>query len=150
MLDVDPHLASVIATISAEPLVKDKWFNFGYNLYISVNQLSTIECRLQNYTQYTREVVILWRKKNMSETWIPVAQALHSAELHRSEQQIIQHFIATEGKYIDFHFFGINFISSSDTDKLKNYRLCTVPHERSLEEIASNAPVQEGINNSVL
>ena len=100
MLDVDPHLASVIATISAEPLVKDKWFNFGYNLYISVNQLSTIECRLQNYTQYTREVVILWRKKNMSETWIPVAQALHSAELHRSEQQIIQCFVATEGRYI--------------------------------------------------
>ena len=105
LLDVDPHLASVIDTILAEPLVKDKWFNFGYNLYISVNQLSTIECRLQNYTQYTREVVILWRKKNMSETWIPVAQALHSAELHWSEQQIIQHFIATEGKYIRLSFF---------------------------------------------
>ena len=34
----------------------------------------------------------------MSETWIPVVQALHFTGLHGSEQQIIQRFVATEGK----------------------------------------------------
>ena len=101
LLDVDPYLARVIDIILDEPLVKDKWFHFGFELNISVNQLTIIECRLQNYTQCTREVVIFWRKKNMSETWIPVAQALHFAGLHSSEKQIIQHF-ATEGIIISF------------------------------------------------
>ena len=86
-----------------EPLVKDKWFCFGYELGISVNQLSIFECHLQDYIQCTREVVIVWRKKNMSETWIPVAQALHFAGLHSLEEQIIRHF-ATEGKYIRISF----------------------------------------------
>ena len=100
ILDVDPHLVRVIDIILGEPHVKDKWFHFGFELDISVNQLSTFECRLQHYTHCTREVVIFWRKKNMSETWIPVAQALHFAGLHTSEKQIIQHFAATESEYI--------------------------------------------------
>ena len=100
----DPHLAQVIYMILGEPLVKDKWFQFGYELGISVNDLSTFECRLQDYIQCTREVIIFWRKKNMSETWIPVAQALHLSDLHSSEKQIIQRFVATEGKYIRISF----------------------------------------------
>ena len=103
LLDVDPYLACVIDMILAEPLMKDKWFHFGYELSISVNQLSTFECRIQNYTQCTREVIIFWRKKNMSETWIPVAQALHFAGLHTLEEQIIQHF-ANECNYISISF----------------------------------------------
>ena len=103
LLDVDPHLACVIDMILAGPLVKDKWFHFGYELGISVNQLSTFECRIQDYTQCTREVIIFWRKKNISETWIPVAQALHFVGLHSLEQKIIQYF-ATEGKYIRISF----------------------------------------------
>ena len=98
-IDVDPYLAQVIDMILAEPLVKDKWFRFGYELGISVSDLHTFECRLQGYIQCTREVMIYWRKKNMSETWIPVAQALHLSGLHCSEQQIIQSFV-TEGKCI--------------------------------------------------
>ena len=104
LLDEDPYLAKVIGIILDEPHVKDKWFQFGYELGISVNDLSTFECRLQDYIQCTREVIIFWRKKNMSETWIPVAQALHFAGLHSLEQQIIQHF-ATKGKYIGISFF---------------------------------------------
>ena len=103
-LDKDPHLAQVIDMILAEPLVKDKWFQFGYELGISVNDLSTFECHLQDYIQCTREVIIFWRKKNISETWIPVAQALHFAGLHGLEQQIIQCFVTTEGKYIRISF----------------------------------------------
>ena len=89
--------------ILAEPLMKNKWFHFGFELGTSVNQLTTIECCLQDYIQCIREVIIFWRKKNMSETWIPVAQALHFGGLHSLEQQIIQHF-ATEGKYIRISF----------------------------------------------
>ena len=85
--------------VLAEPLVKDKWFQFGFELHISINQLSTFECHLQDYTRCIREVIIFWRKKNMTETWIPVAQALHNIGLHSLEQQIISHF-STESKYI--------------------------------------------------
>ena len=83
--------------------MKDKWFHFGYELGISINQLSTFECHLQDYTRCIREVVIFWRKRNTSETWIPVAQALHFSDLHSLEQQIIQYF-AIEGKYIRISF----------------------------------------------
>ena len=89
--------------ILAEPLMKNKWFHFGYELGISVNQLSTFECCLKNYAKCTKKVIIYWRKKNMSETWIPVAQALHFAGLHGLEEQIIQNF-ATEGMYIRTSF----------------------------------------------
>ena len=105
LLDKDPYLEYVIDIILAEPLVKDKWLQFGYELGISVNDLLTFECRLQDYIQCTREVIIYWRKKNMSETWIPVAQALHFAGLHGLEQQIIQCCVATEGKYIRISFY---------------------------------------------
>ena len=103
-IDVDPYLANVIDIILAEPHVKDKWFQFGLRLGLSVNDLSPFECHLQNYIQCTREVIIFWRKKNMSKTWIPVAQALHLSGLHSSEKQIIQRFVATEGKYIRISF----------------------------------------------
>ena len=99
-IDVDPYLEHVIDIILAEPLVKDKWFSFGHELGISVNNLSIFEYHLQNYIQCIREIIIFWRKKNMSKTWIPVAQALHFAGLHSSEKQIIQRFVATEGMYI--------------------------------------------------
>ena len=95
-LDVDLYLVQVIDMVLAEPLMKDKWFQFGFELHININQLSTFECHLQDYTQCIREVIIFWRKKNMTKTWIPVAQALHFAGLHSLEQQIISHF-ASEG-----------------------------------------------------
>ena len=128
--------------ISAEPLMKVKWFTFGYELDISINQLSIFACRLQDYIQCVREVIIFWRKKNMTETWIPIAQALHFIELHSLEQQIISYF-ATESNVLEYHLFVFDFISSSDTDKLKNYTLCG----RSLEE---TTPLETGIIDSVL
>ena len=149
LLDKDPYLLSVIETILVEPLVKDKWFHFGYELGISVNDLSTFECHLQDYIQCTREVIIFWRKKNMSETWMPVAQALHFAGLHGLEEQIIQRF-ATEGKLLEFYFVCIDLISLLDSDKLKDHRLRPVPYGKSFEEILSNTPVKKGINDSVL
>ena len=125
--------------------------SIGYELGISVNELSNFECHLQNYTQCIREVVIFWRKKNMSETWIPVAQALHFAGLHSLEEQIIKCF-ATKGNVLEFCIAYIDFISSSDAEKLilLRYTLCPVSHRCSLEEIGPNTPQKKGIFDSVL
>ena len=76
---------NVVVDESAQRFTGNKWFSFGYNLGLKVQQLHKIEDRYHHYKppepQYIREVVFLWRKHNKTASWKPVADALRRIEL---------------------------------------------------------------------
>ena len=83
---------------SAQSFTDNKWFNFGYNLGLKVQQLQKIEDHYHhpNYktpeTQCTREVVFLWRKHNKTASWEPIANALRRINLSKIAEKLEDQF----------------------------------------------------------
>ena len=81
---------------SAQRFTGNKWFNFGYNLGLKVQQLQKIEDRYHHYKppepQYIREVLFLWRKHNKTASWKPVADALRRIKLPKIAEKLEDQF----------------------------------------------------------
>ena len=56
--------------------IGDHWFEFGLKLGLTVHDLHSIEMKYSGSLQYGREVILLWRSRNMSASWEPIATAL--------------------------------------------------------------------------
>ena len=70
----------------------EKWFNFGYELGLTVGQLEDIEMRYHDPLQCTRKVLLQWRVKNKSASWEPLNEALHKIGLTELANDVEYHF----------------------------------------------------------
>ena len=55
----------------------DQWFEFGLQLGLSVSDLTNIRMTGRRPLDCGREVLLLWRSSNMSESFVPIVTALH-------------------------------------------------------------------------
>ena len=75
-LENDLLLGDCLCIIASEGDLKQKWFDFGYRLGLTIGQLNEIELISIDPIQCTRKVIIQWRNENRSESWEPLAAAL--------------------------------------------------------------------------
>ena len=71
-LETDPFFGKILNIITNEDYLKGKWFNFGYELGLTIGQLDNIETKYQNPLQCTRKVVLQLRVKKRSALWEPL------------------------------------------------------------------------------
>ena len=71
----------MLQIITTEKCVHDNWYNFGYQLRISVGVLNEIENTCSTSAQCTRRVILHWRSKNKKESWKVLATALVKVDL---------------------------------------------------------------------
>ena len=76
--------------------MKEKWFNFGYELGLTVGQLHHIEQRYCDSLRFTREVLLQWRVNNCKEPLDPLVDALCKIGLIDMAVHIKYHFINPE------------------------------------------------------
>ena len=74
----------------------EKWFDFGYELGLTVGQLDDIEMRYHDPLQCTRKVLLQWRVKNKSASWEPLTEALHKIGLTEVAVDVKHHFTTQE------------------------------------------------------
>ncbi|XP_019854556.1 PREDICTED: uncharacterized protein LOC100633393 isoform X4 [Amphimedon queenslandica] len=72
----DLLLGDCLCIIASEGDLKEKWFDFGYRLGLTIGQLQDIGLTSIDSIQRTRKVIIHWRNENRSESWEPLAVAL--------------------------------------------------------------------------
>ena len=56
--------------------IGDRWFEFGLKLGLTVGDLHDIEMKFSGSLQCRREVILLWRSRNISATCEPIVTAL--------------------------------------------------------------------------
>ena len=107
-LATDPFFGKILNIITSEDYLKGKWFNFGYELGLTVGQLNNIEMRYQDHLQCTRKVLLQWRVNNRSASWEPLTEALHKIGLTELAVNVEHHFTVPqtqeelEGIYCSF------------------------------------------------
>ena len=72
--------------------MKGRWFNFGYELGLTVGQLDDIEIRYRDPLQCTRKVLLQWRVNNRSASWEPITKALYKIGLTELADDVEHHF----------------------------------------------------------
>ena len=88
--------------------MKGKWFNFGYELGLTVGQLDNIEMRYHDTLQCTRKVLLQWRVNNRNASWEPLIEALNKIGLTELGVDVEHHFTVPqkskelEGIYCSF------------------------------------------------
>ena len=85
-------LGDFLRIIATGGNLKEKWFDFGYNLDLTISQLNKIESISTSPVQCTRRVILHWRNVNRSETWEPLAKALAKIDLHDLAHKLKDHF----------------------------------------------------------
>ena len=71
----------ILKILTSNDRLKEKWFNFGFELGLTVDQLRDIERKYYDPLQCTREVLLQWRVNNKSASWEPLTTALHQIGL---------------------------------------------------------------------
>ena len=56
--------------------VGHRWFIFGLKLGLTVGDLHNIAMKYSGYLECGREVILLWRSRNMLASWEPITTAL--------------------------------------------------------------------------
>ena len=69
-------LGDCLLIITSESDLREKWFDFGLRLGLTLGQLQDIELTSTNSVQPIRKIIIQWRDQNKSESWEPLAIAL--------------------------------------------------------------------------
>ena len=76
--------------------MKGRWFNFGYELGLTVGQLDDIEMRYRDPLQCTRKVLLQWRVNNRSASWEPLTEAFHKIGLNELAVDIEHQFTISQ------------------------------------------------------
>ena len=95
-LETDPFFGEILNIITNDNHLKEKWFNFGYELGLTVGQLEDIEMRYHDPLQCTRKVLIQWRVKNRSASWEPLNEALRKIGLTELANDVEYQFTVQE------------------------------------------------------
>ena len=86
----------ILQVITNKNHLKEKWFNFGYELGLTPGQLHDIETKYYESLQCTREVLLQWRVNNSEEPLDPLVDALCKISLIDMAVHIKYHFINPE------------------------------------------------------
>ena len=92
----------ILHIITNKDHLKEKWFNFGYELGLTVNQLHNIEIIYRNqYLKCTREALLLWRENNLNESLDSLVDALCKIGLIDMAVHFKYHFINPEQQSLE-------------------------------------------------
>ena len=78
-LDTDPLIVDIICLLEnkTNPIgIGHQWFVFGLKLGLTVGDLHNITMKYSGSLECGREVILLWRSRNMSASWEPITTAL--------------------------------------------------------------------------
>ena len=93
-----------------------QWFVFGLKLGLTVGDLHNIEIKYNGSLECGREVILLWRSRNMLASWEPITTAL--ATIGRKDLAIlIKNFFTTPPDELPAYVQG-HLTSQSITSKL--------------------------------
>ncbi|XP_019853891.1 PREDICTED: uncharacterized protein LOC109583131 [Amphimedon queenslandica] len=81
-----------LSIITSERGLRERWFDFGYRLGLTLGQLQDIELTSTNSVQPIRKVIIQWRDQNRSESWEPLAAALVKIGFEDLAHRVKDHF----------------------------------------------------------
>ena len=92
----------ILHVIANKDHLEEKWFNFGYELGLSVGQLNDIDTKYcSQFLKCTREVLLQWRVNNLNETLDPLVDALCKIGLIDMAVHIKYHFINPEQQSLE-------------------------------------------------
>ena len=115
-------LGDCLCIIASEGDLREKWFDFGYKLNLTLGQLHEIELTSIDPIQRTRKVIIHWRDQNRLESWKPLAVALAKIGFKDLAHRIKNHFDSSSAPEpepeVKDHFKGV-FCSLCDEYHLK-------------------------------
>ena len=97
----------ILNIITSKGHLNEKWFDFGYELGLTVGQLDDIEMRYHDPLQRTRKVLLQWRVKNKSASWEPLTKALCKIGLTEVAVDVEHHFVTQEKPEIPVEVDGI-------------------------------------------
>ena len=80
-LATDPLFGKILNIITNENYLREKWFNFGYELGLTVFELGDIEIRYRDPLRCTRKVLLQWRLHNKGASCEPITKALREVGL---------------------------------------------------------------------
>ena len=105
-------LGDCLFIITSESDLREKWFDFGYRLGLTLGQLQDIELSSTNSVQPIRKVIIQWRDQNKSESWEPLAAALAKIGFETIAHRVKNHFESpstpeSEPEDKEDHFKGV-------------------------------------------
>ena len=66
----------ILVSVSDSTGIGDHWFEFGLKLGLTVDDLNNIEIKNSGSLECGRKVILLWRSRNKSASWEPIATAL--------------------------------------------------------------------------
>ena len=66
-----------IAKNNDSKYIGDRWFEFGLALGLTVGDLHNIEVKHSGPSEYGKEVILLWRSRNISKSLEPLVIALN-------------------------------------------------------------------------
>ena len=115
----------ILNIITNDKLLSEKWFNFGFQLGLTVGLLEDIEMRYHDPLQCTRKVLLQWRVKNKSASWEPLTEALYKIGLTELANNVEHQFtpqekpqtpVEVDGIYCSLcdKYHGINSYHSQD------------------------------------
>ena len=91
IIDTDPFFGELLICCNDEQLNKN-WFNFGYQLGLTVDQLYKIQPNFDEALYYVG-VLQYWRAiNNTTESWQPIADAFVKIGLSDLGQKVRDHF----------------------------------------------------------
>ena len=79
MADTDPLIVEIMCMLASKPDsmgIGNRWFEFGLKLGLTVGDLYDIEMKFSGSLECGREVMLLWRSRNISATCEPIVTAL--------------------------------------------------------------------------
>ena len=77
--DTDPLIVDIMCILASKSDsmgIDDRWFEFGLKLGLKVGDLHDIEMKFSGSLECSREVMLLWRSRNISATCEPIVTAL--------------------------------------------------------------------------
>ena len=81
LLDTDPLIVDIMCILESNTGsmgIGHQWFVFGLKLGLTVGDLHNISMKYSGSLECGREVILLWRSRNMLASWEPVTTALNT------------------------------------------------------------------------
>lgn len=91
--------------------IGDQFFEFGLALGLTVGDLYDMQMKHIGHFDYVRDIILLWRSHNTSESWHPIAAALDRIGRRDLATVLKKHFLQTESLSSEL-IICINYISN--------------------------------------